>query len=275
MNSNFSNAFLTNDTPKDHSFQAGAGPTSSMNTLLSMYDANTLRQLLLHAQIQQQASSSSSSNSMEQPSPATTHSTISSVLQQIANDVFNPLQPSIPEHHHHNNTNIDCNPIPIREQQMAAGSQSVVTHADSTAGANQFQQQAEEAGIHHHHQQHQEVADMNMGVFEPVPLSIVQAAVECSIHQNNQTKKHELLHSSSTVSNRMMMPPAKKQKIHETLDMTDDSSNSFRAYQAEQWTERFQELWVYCKQHGHCQVPHTHVQNPALARWVKRQRYQY
>ena len=252
MNSNFSNAFITNDTPKDNSFQSGA-PT--MNNLLSMYDANALRQFLHHAQKQQISSSSSNM----QP-PASPHSTICSVLQQIANDAFNP-QP-IPENQHYNNI-VDCNPIPL--EQMAAGSQSAV------ATAGQFQQQAEGAGLHH--LQHQEVAHMNMGVFEPVPLSI-HAAVECSIHQN-QTKKHELFHC--TISN-PMLPPAKKQKLHQAvlrIDMTDDSGNSFRAYQAEQWTERFQELWAYCKQHGHCQVPHTHTQDPALARWVKRQRYQY
>jgi hypothetical protein len=254
MNSNFSSALLTSDIPKDNYFQAG-GPT--MNTLLSVYDANTLRQLLLHAQKQQVSSSSSN---MEPP--ASPHSTICSVLQQIANDAFNP-QP-IPEHHRHNN--IDCNPIPL--EQMPAGSQQSAV----AAAASQFQQQAEGAGIHHY--QHQEVAHINMGVFEPVPLSI-QAAVECSIHQNHQTKKHELLNCTNS---NPIMPPVKKQKLHETilrLDMTDDSSNSFRAYQAEQWSERFQELWAYCKQHGHCQVPHTHTQNPALARWVKRQRYQY
>jgi hypothetical protein len=264
MNSNFSNGFLlTNDTPKDNSFHAGAGPT--MNALLSMYDANTLRQLILHAQKEQVSSSSSN---MEPPASA--HSTISSVLHQIANDASIP-QPITTAHHHHNT--IDCNPIPL--EQMAAGSQSAVAVA-STASQFQFQQQAEEAGIHHHHHhhQHQEIADMNMGVFEPVPLSI-QAAVDLSSIHQNQTKKHELPHC--TVSN-PKMPPAKRQKLKGTvmcLDMTDDSGNSFRAYQAEQWTEKFQELWAYCKQQGHCQVPHTHAQNPSLARWVKRQRYQY
>jgi hypothetical protein len=49
----------------------------------------------------------------------------------------------------------------------------------------------------------------------------------------------------------------------------------FRPYQAEQWTVKFAELLEFKEQKGHCCVPHTFEKNPALARWVKRQRYQY
>jgi hypothetical protein len=44
---------------------------------------------------------------------------------------------------------------------------------------------------------------------------------------------------------------------------------------AEQWTEKFEELVQFRQTKGHCCVPHTYKENPALARWVKRQRYQY
>ncbi len=37
----------------------------------------------------------------------------------------------------------------------------------------------------------------------------------------------------------------------------------------------FDELITFKKERGHCCVPHTFKENPALARWVKRQRYQY
>ena len=47
----------------------------------------------------------------------------------------------------------------------------------------------------------------------------------------------------------------------------------FRPYQAEQWTEKFDELIEFRKERGHCCVPHTFKENPSLARWVKRQRY--
>ena len=49
----------------------------------------------------------------------------------------------------------------------------------------------------------------------------------------------------------------------------------FRPYQAGQWSEKFEELCQYREKMGHCLVPHTFTENLALARWVKRQRYQY
>jgi len=49
----------------------------------------------------------------------------------------------------------------------------------------------------------------------------------------------------------------------------------FRPYQAGQWAEKFEELCEYKDKYQHCLVPHTYHENLALARWVKRQRYQY
>jgi hypothetical protein len=49
----------------------------------------------------------------------------------------------------------------------------------------------------------------------------------------------------------------------------------FRAYQAENWTEKFEELLRFREVNGHCLVPNCHPDNPALAQWTKRQRYQY
>eukprot|EP00529_Nitzschia_sp_RCC80_P016737 CAMPEP_0113451656 /NCGR_PEP_ID=MMETSP0014_2-20120614/6449_1 /TAXON_ID=2857 /ORGANISM="Nitzschia sp." /LENGTH=649 /DNA_ID=CAMNT_0000343015 /DNA_START=363 /DNA_END=2312 /DNA_ORIENTATION=- /assembly_acc=CAM_ASM_000159 len=49
----------------------------------------------------------------------------------------------------------------------------------------------------------------------------------------------------------------------------------FRGYQCEQWTEKFNDLVNFKTTHGHCQVPHAYKENVGLARWVKRQRYQY
>jgi Helicase associated domain len=65
------------------------------------------------------------------------------------------------------------------------------------------------------------------------------------------------------------------------MSMNDNSSTCsgkerrFRPYQAGQWSEKFQELCDYRDEFGHCLVPHTYNENLALARWVKRQRYQY
>ena len=61
-------------------------------------------------------------------------------------------------------------------------------------------------------------------------------------------------------------------------DASADSSSSalkFRTYQAENWTEKFEELIEFRNQFGHCLVPNAFPENPPLAQWVKRQRYQY
>lgn len=70
-----------------------------------------------------------------------------------------------------------------------------------------------------------------------------------------------------------MSPCAKRQRVSEEDD--EDAARRFRPYQAEQWTEKFEELLEFRKGRGHCCVPHTFEENPSLARWVKRQRYQY
>jgi hypothetical protein len=49
----------------------------------------------------------------------------------------------------------------------------------------------------------------------------------------------------------------------------------FRNYQSEQWHDRFQDLLLFQKKYGHCDVPYTWKENQPLAQWVKRQRYQY
>jgi Helicase associated domain len=52
-------------------------------------------------------------------------------------------------------------------------------------------------------------------------------------------------------------------------------STRFREYQSEQWAERFEELMEYAQTHGYCQVSHRDKEHDSLARWSKRQRYQY
>jgi len=49
----------------------------------------------------------------------------------------------------------------------------------------------------------------------------------------------------------------------------------FRSHQAESWMEKYEELLDFRLSNGHCLVPNQFPQNPPLAEWVKRQRYQY
>jgi hypothetical protein len=78
--------------------------------------------------------------------------------------------------------------------------------------------------------------------------------------------------------------PCKKQRCETTEEqslsdrspfMEKVSERRFRSYQEEQWYIKFDELVAYKRMHGHCQVPHGYVLNPTLARWTKRQRYQF
>ena len=67
-------------------------------------------------------------------------------------------------------------------------------------------------------------------------------------------------------------PQAKRQR---TSQDSEESQARFRPYQEQQWQIQFQNLLQYKFQNGHCCVPHSYPEDPVLARWVKRQRYQY
>lgn len=72
---------------------------------------------------------------------------------------------------------------------------------------------------------------------------------------------------------------SKKRSREESFDCDeedeDEEGRRFRPYQSGQWSEKFAELCQYRQRMGHCLVPHTFNENLPLARWVKRQRYQY
>jgi hypothetical protein len=81
-----------------------------------------------------------------------------------------------------------------------------------------------------------------------------------------------------------MMPTSCKsdtKKCHREEPSDDESDEDlnhegrFRPYHAGQWEERFSSLCLYRQKHGNCLVPHTYKDDLPLARWVKRQRYQY
>ncbi|CAJ1949733.1 unnamed protein product [Cylindrotheca closterium] len=68
-----------------------------------------------------------------------------------------------------------------------------------------------------------------------------------------------------------------KKRLREEEPDTDANGKviQFRQYQAEIWSEKFEDLIEFRKMFGHCHVPHYYQQNAPLAQWVKRQRYQY
>lgn len=116
--------------------------------------------------------------------------------------------------------------------------------------------------------------------FEPVPYAngnspvhLSQASVSLSQQAAELGINLDQPHLRSTPMN------PKKRSRSSDAKSTEASSGSrerrFRPYQAGQWAEKFEELCDYKQKMGHCLVPHTFNENLALARWVKRQRYQY
>ncbi|CAJ1936103.1 unnamed protein product [Cylindrotheca closterium] len=68
----------------------------------------------------------------------------------------------------------------------------------------------------------------------------------------------------------------KRKRTNETQPVDKEETTArFRPYQEKQWRAQFQKLIEYSMKNGHCCVPHSYKEDPMLARWVKRQRYQY
>ena len=102
---------------------------------------------------------------------------------------------------------------------------------------------------------------------EPLPLfPLVNNNMKRELQHHDAPAARPLKKIKTSMKNALPVAPE---------DSEDEANNCFRLYQAEQWTQRFEELCDFAKDHGHCQVPHTFQKYPALARWVKRQRYQY
>jgi hypothetical protein len=84
-----------------------------------------------------------------------------------------------------------------------------------------------------------------------------------------KTEPHMLMHELGDE------PLFKRQRAEKEGDSDSDPPIRFRAYQAEQWADKFYELCQFREEKGHSCVPRTFKENPALASWVKRQRYQH
>jgi hypothetical protein len=179
---------------------------------------------------------------MAKPAAAFGPSNLSDLLGHIDHTIF--------DHHHHHDINhlLDLNPL----SEMPGGSSPITskTIAHSLLAS----------------------VDDVIGIFGS--SSAVETPLEATSMSHSQPKRRLEQVSQGVAAE--LAPPTKKHKTDDAKQAVDESScNFFRAYQAEQWTQRFKELCDFCKSHGHCQVPHTYQANPALARWVKRQRYQY
>ncbi|KAL3933401.1 MAG: hypothetical protein SGBAC_010414 [Bacillariaceae sp.] len=68
---------------------------------------------------------------------------------------------------------------------------------------------------------------------------------------------------------------SQSQRKRARSDSSEHTQPRYRSYQNDQWDQRYQDLLKFKEKQGHCHVQHTYQENPALARWAKRQRYQY
>ena len=80
---------------------------------------------------------------------------------------------------------------------------------------------------------------------------------------------------SETLLSRPLFEDEDKPKPSRKRSCDQDGIPRFRDFQAEQWQEKLDELVQYKATTGSCMIPHRFADNGPLARWVKRQRYQY
>ncbi|CAJ1951440.1 unnamed protein product [Cylindrotheca closterium] len=72
------------------------------------------------------------------------------------------------------------------------------------------------------------------------------------------------------------MPLRSQVQVTNVQDVPGEESTArFRPHQEKQWQAQFRKLVQFKLVNGHCCVPHSYSSDPILARWVKRQRYQY
>lgn len=114
---------------------------------------------------------------------------------------------------------------------------------------------------------------------EAARRSMLKESVEFLFGSSSSFAKQEEEDRAMSMSNKNI----KKRKRSDSDDPSDEDSlrssqadlDRFRPYQKKLWSERFEDLKDFRRIHGHCSVSYKNPPNPGLARWVKRQRYQY
>jgi len=131
---------------------------------------------------------------------------------------------------------------------------------------------------HHHHHHHFDEAAASSQLLMPVTTSNATVPVPVTPPSTKSTTSSASTSKASSASgnNKPELSPAElKRREEEKVARQRQRTRRFRPYQAGQWSEKYVELKAYRESQGHCCVPHTYTENLALARWVKRQRYQY
>ena len=135
--------------------------------------------------------------------------------------------------------------------------------------------------------QHERIVAPDFSIFAPSAAGTADLEpLPMNVHRNpqHQAALHSMLNESVSFvmgedgGAKKISGNDKKRKRDDSEGMEsikDSDPERFRAYQAEQWDQRLDDLFEFRRIHGHCSVPYDYPANPTLARWVKRQRYQY
>jgi len=101
----------------------------------------------------------------------------------------------------------------------------------------------------------------------PLPIS--------SATKQQQQQQQQQQYNQYSMTPTMMESNNKKRKEIISSSLPQPSRVRFRSHQAESWMEKYEELLDFRLRNGHCLVPNQYPENPSLAEWVKRQRYQH
>lgn len=176
---------------------------------------------------------------------------------------------------HQNNHNSEYS---LEPNPFAHGSAQFLSAASSLIGS---------LDLNHMHHQEQLLAfnlEQQQIILQQQQSQHQMQQLQLQQHQQQQQHHEQQIHEPTVATSGNFN--AKKRSCEssddESLADSGDESSSlggkerrFRPYQAGQWSEKFEEVCEYKDKMGHCLVPHTFHENLALARWVKRQRYQY
>eukprot|EP00980_Cylindrotheca_fusiformis_P003903 scaffold867_cov112-Cylindrotheca_fusiformis.AAC.1 len=100
-----------------------------------------------------------------------------------------------------------------------------------------------------------------------VPTKKARRSVKDGGKRIQSQPQHGTKHSNGTVPDH----------LEDTTDtsVSEDSDVRSREVQVEGWMNRYLEAKEFRKKNGHCIIPLNYPENPMLARWAKRQRYEY
>lgn len=122
-----------------------------------------------------------------------------------------------------------------------------------------------------------------------VPLMRQEAPIHNSIFRNHVTSHPQPIRFSLSTSAQVTdmrlnaslasvsinAPQQEHQQEMSAIDDAESQEVEYGGSQAQQWEALYNQLRAYRQRHGNCLVPQHKADNLRLARWVKRQRYQY